>query len=163
MRSIGASCGKTGLGRRPNPIPTAERVLSAFARCIPVRPPAPSAGGEAPPEAAAGEVGSSSHHQRSVSPLEGRGGTTGAGPWIRPAMNLKAVAHAQRHRPAINAPQVAPEAAAVAEAVGHSSLALGGHHSPQRAPPWLAILFGTRQAPPSAAAPAFPTRRCYVL
>ena len=64
-------------------------------------------------------------------------------------MHLEAVPHAQRHRPAINAPQVAPEALAVAEAVGHSPLTLGGHHSPQRAPPWLAILFGTRKAPPS--------------
>ena len=35
-------------------------------------------------------------------------------------MNLKAVAHAQRHRPAINPPQAAPEAVAVAEAVGQA-------------------------------------------
>jgi hypothetical protein len=41
------------------------------------------------------------------------------GPWIGPAVNLEAVPHAQRHRPAINAPQVAPESVAVPEAVGN--------------------------------------------
>ena len=46
-------------------------------------------------------------------------------------MNLKAVAHAQRHRPAINATQVAPEAVAVEEAIGHGPLTLGCHHGPQ--------------------------------
>jgi len=55
---------------------------------------APSAGGSAAPEAEAEEVGISGHHQRSVSALEGRGGTGGAGPRIGAAVNLKAVVHA---------------------------------------------------------------------
>ena len=46
-------------------------------------------------------------------------------------MDLKAVTHAQRHLPAINVPQVAPEAEAAKEAVRQSLLTLGGHHSPQ--------------------------------
>lgn len=47
-------------------------------------------------------------------------------------MDLEAVPHAQRHRSAVNATQVAPEAVAVAEPVGRSPLPHGGHHSQQK-------------------------------
>ena len=90
-----------------------------------------SAGGQAASEAKVEAVGCSDQNQRSASPLECHSGATGAGPRIGTTVDLEAVPHAQRHRSAINAPQVGPEAVAVAEAVRHSPLTLGGHHSPQ--------------------------------
>ncbi len=46
-------------------------------------------------------------------------------------MHLEAVPKISATDPAANAPQVAPQAGAVAEAVSRSPLTLGGHHRPQ--------------------------------
>jgi hypothetical protein len=43
----------------------------------------------------------------------------------------RSCAHALRHGFRVSYPQVAPQAGAMAEAVRHSPLALGGHNSPQ--------------------------------
>ena len=60
-------------------------------------------------------------------------------------MNLEAVAHAQGHRTSIDAAQVAPQAVAVAEAVGHQSLSIGGKESLEAAPAGLAAEVGAER------------------